>query len=200
MAKALRIIGLTGGVATGKTEALKLFRRRRFSVLSADVLSHACLRRGHPVYRAILKRWGKTVLRDNGEIDRSKLAAIVFANPQERHCLEGWIHPWVKKAMRSFIHKQRGPVVLEIPLLFEAGWAPWMDAIVVVTSSRAQQMARLQRSRGLSRRQAVARLKAQWPMSRKIQNADYVLRNTTTRQALQQQIKKLAMVFRKRSA
>jgi dephospho-CoA kinase len=182
-----QVIGITGGIATGKSEVLRILARRGFAVLSADAVAHACLLRGTPVYRKILRRFGPTLLRKNGEIDRLALGKIVFRKAAERQWLESVVHPCVIQRLRSFARGRRR-VALDIPLLFETGMQRLVNRVIVVSSTRQRQIARLAQRNGLSRSDALARIHAQWPLARKRRLADHVFHNNGTRKALRAQV------------
>ncbi|OGR89219.1 MAG: dephospho-CoA kinase [Elusimicrobia bacterium RIFCSPLOWO2_01_FULL_59_12] len=185
------VIGLTGGIATGKTTVLKEFARAGIPTLSSDALAHACLRPGHPVYRRVVRRFGRKILRDQGRICRRHLGRIVFAKPAERTWLERQIHPAVIRQLKSFIRKHRGLVALDIPLLFEARLGSLVDATLVVGSSRRSQIARMKRRDRLSDKDARQRIRSQLPLGLKMKRADYTLRNDGSRAALRSGVRAL---------
>src|SRR5262249_4865363 len=145
------------------------------ATLSADDLAHDCIRKGKPAYRAILKQFGREVLDAKKNIDRRCLGNMVFADPKQRRRLERIVHPCVAKGIRKFIRSHRGIVALDIPLLFEAHYESWVDRIVVVYSTRSQQIRRLIKRNGLTRSEALQRIQAQMPLAGKCRKADIVL-------------------------
>jgi dephospho-CoA kinase len=182
------VLGITGGIATGKTSVLQELKRRGIPTISSDDLAHACLKPGHPAYRKAIQHFGRDILGPRHQINRKRLGQIVFANPKERKWLERQIHPWVQRALMSFIRKYRGLTALDIPLLFEAGYQNKVDAVVVVGSSQASQLSRLKRRNGLEKRAALQRIQAQWPLSVKRKRADFVISNDGTRAQLRQAV------------
>jgi dephospho-CoA kinase len=185
------VLGVTGGIASGKTTVMRLLARRGIPTISSDDLAHACMRPGRPAYRAILRHFGGKILDRNDQINRRKLGEIVFAHPKKRKALEKIVHPCVIKGLKDFIGRHhKGVVALDIPLLFEARLTRLVDKTVVVYSTLAQQISRLRRRTGLSRPQALARIRAQMPLSRKRQKADHVLQNTGTLAHLRRQMDK----------
>jgi dephospho-CoA kinase len=190
MSSTRKIIGITGGIATGKTAVLKILKQRGLPVISSDELAHAALRN-----RAIRQR----VVRHFGTADRQALGRIVFARPAERQWLERQIHPWVIRGLKSFIRKHRGLIALDIPLLFEARLDNLVDAVVVVSASQASQLSRLQRRNQLDRAAALKRIRAQWPLSRKIKRADYVLANSGSLASLRKRVGALLVQLKEAS-
>jgi dephospho-CoA kinase len=183
------VLGITGGIASGKSTAMRILAGRGIPGISSDDLAHACIRRGRPAYRAILRRFGRAVLLPNGQINRRKLGEIVFANPKERKALEKMVHPCVIKGLKNFIERHhKGVVALDIPLLFESGLKHLVNKMVVVYCTRSQQMVRLRRRTGLSRDQALARLRAQMPLNQKCRKADWIWNNTRSTAHLRKQI------------
>lgn len=162
------VIGLTGGIATGKTTVLRQFARARIPVISSDELAHRCLKKGHPAARAILRRFET--------LDRATLGGIVFRSAALRKQLEKIIHPAVIKELKKFIQKHSGLIVLDIPLLFEARLESLVDQTLVVDASKKNQLERM-RQRGLSRKEGLLRIAAQMPLSVKKKRADLVLSN-----------------------
>jgi dephospho-CoA kinase len=186
------ILGITGGIASGKTTAMRMLSARGVSGISSDDLAHACIRRGRPAYRAIVRCFGKGVRSPNGQINRGRLGEIVFSDPKKRKALERIVHPCVIRGLKAFIERHhKGVVALDIPLLFESKLQNLVDKTVVIYCTRAQQIARLRKRTGLSRAQAWTRLRAQMPLGRKRRKADRVLQNTRTRAYLRRQIDSL---------
>lgn len=185
------VIGLTGGIASGKTTVLKAFQRLGATTLSADDLVHRMLHRKHPVGRRVIQVFGPTLVRKDGTIDRQKLGEIVFHDRHLRKRLECIVHPAVMRAMRAGWRTRKGVVVADIPLLFEARLCPQVDHVGVVWVPRPLQEQRLQERDGLSLRQIRERLTAQWPLSRKRHLADFVIDNSGSRQQTFRQVRRL---------
>jgi dephospho-CoA kinase len=182
------VIGVTGGIATGKSSVLQELKRQGIPTLAADDLAHACLRPGHPAYRQVVRHFGPEILGPGRQIDRKRLGAIVFAKPRERHWLENQIHPWVLRAVIAFIRKHPGMTALDIPLLYEAGYQKKMDVVVVVVSSLKAQLARLKRRNSLDKASALLRIRAQMPLAAKRKRADFVIRNDSSLSSLRRQV------------
>ncbi len=179
MQKMLRV-ALTGGIATGKSHVLELFRRRGVPCLDADALAHGVTSAGTQATTAIAGRFGAEILDEDGAVDRAKLGLIVFADPVARRDLEAIVHPAVYRAiaagLRGFELTGEHPfAIVDVPLLFETGHQKEFDRVVVTTCSAELQIARLL-ERGMSREAARQRLAAQWPIGEKVSRADFVIR------------------------
>jgi dephospho-CoA kinase len=190
------LVGLTGGVATGKSTVAKMFKQCGAAVINADLLARQVVEPGKPAWRAIVKLFGRTVLNQDRSLDRQALGSIVFHNPKRRRQLERIIHPRVAREQQRLVHRiaKRKPhavVIYEVPLLFEAGVDKRVDKIIVVTVDRNTQIARLSKRNGLSRAEALRRIRSQMPLAKKIQQADHVLNGTLSRPSLRKQVGQL---------
>ena len=186
-----RIIGLTGGIATGKSTVSKhLSQVHRLPVLDADVYAREAVQLGSPILRAIADRYGADVLLPDGSLNRQRLGDIVFHHAAEKRWLERQIHPYVRdrftKAMQDFAEDQT--VVQAIPLLFEAGLTDQVTEIWVVVCSEDQQLSRLMQRDRLSLEQAQARIRSQMPLAEKAARADVVLDNSGEVSALLEKV------------
>jgi dephospho-CoA kinase len=189
-------VGLTGGVATGKSTVAKMFKRCGAAVINADLLARQVVEPGKPAWRAIVKLFGKTVLNQDRSLDRQALGSIVFQNPKKRRQLEHIIHPRVAREQQRLVRRiaKRKPhavVIYEVPLLFEAGVDKRVDKVIVVTVDRETQIARLKKRNGLSRAEALRRIRSQMPLAKKRHLADYVLDGTTPVKPLVKQVSHL---------
>ena len=185
------ILGITGGIASGKTTVMKMLADAGLPTLCSDDLAHACIRRGTPAYRAILARFGSGILGGDRQIDRKKLGRIVFNDPLQRRQLERIVHPCVIRGLRQFIKRHRGVMALDIPLLYEAGYEDLVNSVIVVYSTRTQQLKRLMRRSGMSRSEASRRVASQLPIEEKCRRANLVLDNSRTLESLRDQVQKL---------
>ena len=171
-------IGLTGGIATGKSHVLDRFRQRGVPCLDADELAHGVTAAGTEATAAIAERFGAEVLAADGSVDRKKLGSIVFADPAARRELEAIVHPAVHRAIamgvRAFELMGDALAVVDIPLLFETGAEKTFDRVIVTACAAETQVARLVQ-RGLTEEAARQRLAAQWPTERKTARADFVI-------------------------
>ncbi|HEV2946520.1 MAG TPA: dephospho-CoA kinase, partial [Gemmataceae bacterium] len=141
-------------------------------------------------------RWGHEILNDQGEVDRRRLGAIVFADPKERQALETLVFPWIEKRIdeeldRAMDNPQVNFVVLDAAIMLEAGWAKRGDKIVFVDAPREERVRRLGQERGWTPQQIEEREKAQWPLNEKQMRADATLDNSGAPEALARQIRKL---------
>lgn len=175
-----RRIGLTGGIATGKsTVAAILSGSHGLPVLDADVYARQLLAPGTAASQAVLDRYGLQLQTPDGALDRRALGRIVFARPRERRWLEALTHPLVKEAFTRDLarHHQAATVVLVAPLLFEAGLEALCSEVWLVDLDEASQLERLLARDHLSPQEARQRIQAQWPLARKRGLADVILRN-----------------------
>lgn len=187
-----RRIGLTGGIATGKSTVGQLLAGRfGLPVLDADRFARGALAPGSPAARAVLARYGKAVAAGAGDaIDRAALGRIVFADPLERRWLEQLVHPLVRQSFEAELERlAHAPVVvLMIPLLFETGLESLCSEVWLVTCLPATQLQRLIGRDGLPEHEARQRIAAQWPLARKQALADRLIHNDGDPQALEQQL------------
>ncbi|HEX5646516.1 MAG TPA: dephospho-CoA kinase [Nitrospira sp.] len=177
------LVGLTGGVATGKSTVAAMFTRCGAVVIDADAVAREVVAPGKPAWRDIVTVFGGGVLNPNRTINRSALGAIVFRNKAKRQRLERIIHPRVAQEQmrltRAAAKKDPHAVVIyDVPLLFEAGIDKRVDKTIVVTADRETQIARLKRRNGFSRAEALRRIRSQMPLANKVARADYVLDGT----------------------
>ena len=195
------LVGLTGGIATGKSTVASMFRRFGATVIDADQLARDVVQPGKPAWREIVKTFGKRVLLPDRTIDRHALGSIVFHNRRKLRRLERIIHPRVAREQQRRARgiARRTPdaiIIYEVPLLFEAGVNTRVDKIIVVTADRETQVARLKRRNGLTRRQAFQRISSQMALAEKARRADIVLDGTKSKSLLSREIRRLLRVFR----
>ena len=178
------VVGLTGGFGTGKTTVAQMLAACGATVLDSDRVVRGLLAATGSCYRAVVRRFGEDIVGKDGEIDKARLAALVFADQQGRRALEKIIHPKVCAYLRAKIKEFRrgsgGVLVLEIPLLFEVGMERAVDRVIVVRARQKDQVGRALRGRFSDRREILARIKAQWPLSQKLKCADIVIDNRGT--------------------
>jgi dephospho-CoA kinase len=186
-----RLIGLTGGIATGKsTVAAYLHDRHNIPILDADSYAREAVEIHSPILTAIADRYGAEILHSDGSLKRGPLGEIIFNHPGERAWVESQIHPYVKRGFQQALSALRAApiVVLMIPLLFEAQLTAWVTEIWVVACDPATQLTRLMVRNGLTKTQALARINSQMPLAVKVDRADVVLVNDHTREHLHEQI------------
>ena len=176
------IVGVTGGIGSGKTTVAEMFRRIGAVVIDADEISHQLIYPGRPAWKKIVSTFGKAVLRRDYFIDRKVLAQKVFSDSRQLKKLSGIIHPLVYKAIREKIARIKRPapsavVILDVPLLLESGGRKHADKLVVVAAPRDVQLKRACEKFGIGRFDALRRIKAQMPLKEKIKIADFVIDN-----------------------
>ena len=197
------IVGLTGGISSGKSTVLKIFRKFGSRTIAADEIAHQLTRPGTRVLKEIAKKFGEDVLNRNGTLNRRKLADIIFRNRQKRKTLNAIMHPKIiaeierkirqfeKQTKRSQLRasrKKKNIVVVDIPLLFEAKLEYLVNKIVLVYVPQKVQIERLQRDYNLTVKQARARLNAQIPIYKKRKYVDYIINGNLDSLSLQKQI------------
>lgn len=201
----VRAIGLTGGIATGKTAISSyLADTYKFPILDADIYAREAVHPGSPILESIVERYGAVILLPDGNLNRSELGNIIFCNPAERQWLEQQIHPYVRRrfvegtqsciaALTQDTHNTL-TLVLVVPLLFEAQMTDLCTEIWVVYCSPQVQLERLMQRDGLSGDRASARINAQMPLAQKCQKADFVLDNSSTLDSLLLQVDALLLM------
>lgn len=198
---AMLLVGLTGGIATGKSTVAKMFKRCGAVVIDADELAREVVQPGKPAWHEIVHTFGKTILNLDRTIDRHALGALAFASRAKLRRLERIIHPRVAREQGRLTRAaaRRDPqavVIYDVPLLFEAGIDKRVNKTIVVTADRETQIARLKKRNGLTRAEAVRRMKRQMPLSRKIRLADHVIQGTLKPASLRQAVRTLMRAFR----
>ena len=172
-------VALTGGIATGKTYCLTRLAALGAPVIDADRLARDAVAPGTPGLSAVVARFGPEVLATSGALDRPRVAAVVFADPDARRDLERIVHPIVYRGIREWADRLaaagRPLAVADVPLLYETGHDRDFDRVVVVACPPDQQVRRLAERNRLSEPDARRRLAAQWPIERKRAAADYVI-------------------------
>ena len=198
------VIGLTGGVGTGKSTVARMFAQRGAVVLDADAIAHELMRPRRAVWRRIIQRFGSGVLNADRTINRSRLAALVFRDQTKRRQLESLVHPPVLRRIRQDVARLRRAarvpaVVLDVPLLIEVEAHRAVDALVVVTAPRRVQQQRLRRKYGWSTRDMTARIAAQWTLSAKVALADFVVHNADGMNATRTQVTRIWQTLQARN-
>ncbi len=180
------IVGLTGGIASGKSTVAAMFAELGAAVVDADAIARDIAVPGHPSLALITHRFGREVISADGQLDRKRLGAIVFADDDARRDLEAITHPYIRAASQldiaNHIAGGREVVFYEAALIVEKQLhdSPWMHALVVVSSPPAQQLARIIARDQLGEDEARARIEAQAPLAAKLAAADYVVENSTS--------------------
>ncbi|MDN8589976.1 dephospho-CoA kinase [Paenibacillus sp. 11B] len=186
-------IGLTGGIATGKSSVSAFLASKGALLIDADVIAREVMMPGHPVLAAAVQRFGQAILNEDGTLDRKKLGSIVFQDPEERKALEAITHPAIRKEMREraamyeLEHADK-LVVSDIPLLYESGLEEGFEEVMVVYVPRSVQRERLMSRDAMTVEQADARINVQMDIEDKKQRADVVIDNSGLWSETEQQI------------
>ncbi len=185
-----RLVGLTGGIATGKSTVATLLAEMGIPLLDADQLAREAVAPGSPILQTLFDHFGPEIQDQKGQLDRKALGRIVFHHPEERLWLEQQIHPYVKAQLQERTAQwQDHPIVCwVVPLLFEAGMTDMVTEIWVVTCPLPQQKQRMQDRDHLTAGEVQARIDSQWPLDQKVALADVVLNNSGTIQDLRVQV------------
>lgn len=185
------VAALTGGIGTGKSSVLAEFERLGAATVCLDQVAREQAKKGREGYAAIVKAFGRGILDAEGNIDRPRLGARVFRSPAARRRLERAAHPLILAEMRRLIARLRGVVVVDVPLLFEAGLQDRFDATLLVSCRPEEQVRRVMRRDGLPAAEVRRRIKAQWPLARKRALADFTLDNDGTPKDLRAKVRAL---------
>ena len=191
------VIGVTGGLGTGKSTVAAMFKQLgAAAVLDADVIAHRVMEPKRLAWRQLVKTFGEKILNEDQTINRRSLAAIVFRDETARKRLDAMVHPHVLRAIRQRLSQlRRSPrvqaVILDVPLLIEAGAQQMVDALVVVTAPQVVQRERLTRKYGWSDEETTARIGAQMELSAKAALADHVVDNSGSVDATRTQVKRI---------
>ena len=193
-----RRIGLTGGIASGKSSVGRWLTDQGIPLLDADLFAHQALASGQAASHAVVQRYGNAVVRagsdpESAELDRTALGAIVFSDSLQRKWLEELVHPLVHQQLETELKrlKSEPTVALMIPLLFEAGLNSLCTEVWVVHCSPEQQLERLMDRNGLNAAEAQQRIQSQWPLAKKLGLADRVLDNSGEPKAWETQASQL---------
>ncbi len=191
----MRIIGLTGGIASGKSMVARILEVLGGVVIDADQLARAVVAPGEPAYHAIVAEFGEGILKPDRTINRGALAKIVFADPQARRRLELITHPAIAKRAEEKLAALRAAgtavVIYMAPLLIEAGVTSRVDEVWVVYADQQTQVARLMHRDGISRAEALQRLAAQMPMDEKRMYGKVVIDNRGTPEETERQVREI---------
>lgn len=171
------VLGLTGGIGTGKSSALKAFESRGAATVCLDQIAKEQAKPGREGYKAIVKNFGRCILRDDGTINRALLGRVIFSDERAKRGLERATHPLILKEMKRLIGRLRGLVVVDVPLLFEKKLQKNFDATMVIACKPEKQIKRIVKRDGLTSREARLRIKAQMPLEKKRRMADVSIRN-----------------------
>ena len=189
-----KIIGITGGIASGKSTVTNFLRQRGFEVVDADALVHQLQKPGGRLYQILVEHFGEKVLLEDGKLNRPLLASLIFSNSEERE--------WSKETQGQIVREELGSLrdklaqtddvfFMDIPLLFEQEYASWFDETWLVYVSRDTQLDRLMKRDYLTIEDAQARMASQWPLEEKKRLASHILDNNGSREQLLSQVASL---------
>ncbi len=188
----MRVFGITGGIATGKSTVSNMIKEFGFTVIDADVVAREVMEPGREAYMKVVEHFGKEILLDNEQIDRQKLGAIVFHNEEKRQLLNSLVHPAVRKEMlkQKEEAERRGEkaVFLDIPLLYEGRLTYLVEKVIVVYTDVNTQLKRLMSRNQLSKDEALARIHSQMSIEEKRKLADEVIDNRGSLDQTRQQL------------
>ena len=186
-----KIIGITGGIASGKSTVTEFLRQNGFEVVDADAVVHQLQKPGGRLYQIIVEHFGDKVLLESSELNRPLLASLIFSNPKEQEWSErtqGEIIREELAALRNQLDQTEALFFMDIPLLFEQNYASWFDETWLVYVNRDVQLERLMKRDQISKEAAESRLNSQWPLERKMVLASHSLDNNGTQKQLITQV------------
>jgi dephospho-CoA kinase len=187
------VVGLTGGICSGKSTVAAMFARLGAVVIDADQVAHELQAPGQRLFEAIVSAFGRRILGGDGRIDRRKLGAMVFADPSARSRLEAFLHPAIIEECERRIQRAAASgasvCLLDAALLIESGRHTRFDMVILVEVSEGVQLDRLVTRMGLSREEAMQRIRSQMPQEEKRRHAGYVIKNDGTLEEAERQVK-----------
>jgi len=189
-----KIIGITGGIASGKSTVTEFLRQKGFQVVDADAVVHQLQKPGGRLFQVLVEHFGEKVLLENGELNRPLLASLIFSNPEEQEWskrTQGEIIREELAALRNQFAQTEALFFMDIPLLFEQNYASWFDETWLVYVNRDVQLERLMKRDQISKEAAESRLNSQWPLERKISLASHSLDNNGNQEQLIAQVVQL---------
>ena len=189
-----KIIGITGGIASGKSTVTEFLRQKGFQVVDADAVVHQLQKPGGRLYQVLVEHFGEKILLENGELNRPLLASLIFSNPEEQEWskrTQGEIIREELAALRNQFAQTEALFFMDIPLLFEQNYASWFDETWLVYVNRDIQLERLMKRDQISKEAAESRLNSQWPLERKINLSSHSLDNNGNQEQLIAQVVQL---------
>ena len=186
-----KIIGITGGIASGKSTVTNFLRKQGFQVVDADALVRQLQKPGGRLFQALVQHFGQEIILENGELNRPLLASLIFSNPEEREWskrIQGKIIREELATLREQLARTESIFFMDIPLLFEQDYSAWFDETWLVYVDRNIQVERLMKRDQLSKDGAESRLAAQWPVEKKKDLASHVLNNNGNQDQLLTQV------------
>ena len=189
-----KIIGITGGIASGKSTVTEFLRQKGFQVVDADAVVHQLQKPSGRLYQVLVEHFGEKILLENGELNRTLLASLIFSNPEEQEWskrTQGEIIREELDALRNQLAQTEALFFMDIPLLFEQDYASWFDETWLVYVNRDVQLERLMKRDQISKEAAESRLNSQWPLERKISLSSHSLDNNGNQEQLIAQVVQL---------
>ena len=189
-----KIIGITGGIASGKSTVTEFLRQKGFQVVDADAVVHQLQKPSGRLYQVLVEHFGEKILLENGELNRPLLGSLIFSNPEEQEwskITQGEIIREELAALRNHLAQTEALFFMDIPLLFEQNYASWFDETWLVYVNRDVQLERLMKRDQISKEAAESRLNSQWPLERKISLASHSLDNNGNQEQLIAQVVQL---------
>ena len=189
-----KIIGITGGIASGKSTVTEFLRQKGFQVVDADAVVRQLQKPGRRLYQVLVVHFGEKILLENGELNRPLLASLIFSNPEEQEWskrTQGEIIREELAALRNHFAQTEALFFMDIPLLFEQDYASWFDETWLVYVNRDVQLERLMKRDQISKEAAETRLNSQWPLERKISLSSHSLDNNGNQEQLIAQVVQL---------
>lgn len=197
----MRWWGLTGGIATGKSSVAARLKARGIPVVDADVIAREVVARGTPGLRKIVEVFGRSVVQEDGTLDRAKMAADIFSDLEKRRRLESIIHPLVQERVRELrrqLEAQNVPLAFyDVPLLYEKNLIDQFEGVVVIGCSGQKQLDRLMARNGLNKSEAAARIGSQMSLMEKAEQANHVIWNDGTLADLDAEVERLLAKIQK---
>ena len=195
-----KIIGLTGGIASGKSTVSNWLISQGYPVVDADIAARKVVEPGMPALREITEAFGNDMLLEDGTLDRKKLGSVIFADEEKRHTLNAIVHPavreWMGQETDRAVENGASIVIMDIPLLFESKLTHMVEETILVYVSKETQLKRLMERDGYSESDALARIQAQMPIDDKRKLADYVVDNNGTISETVEQVKEIMNQFK----
>jgi dephospho-CoA kinase len=190
-----KVIGLTGGIGSGKSTVSQYLAELGAVIIDADKVGHEAFQPATEAWREVVATFGRDIVTPNGEIDRKKLGAIVFDNPQALTQLNRIMHPKMRDMMKAQIDEYRrqgvAVVVLEAAILIEANWTPLVDEVWVTIAPESAVLERLKKQRGLAEEQTLARIRSQLSNEERLKHADVVITNEGNLEEVKARVKEL---------
>jgi dephospho-CoA kinase len=186
-----KVIGVTGGIASGKSNVISIIKRQGFKVIDCDLINHNLQKINMPIYNAIKEAFGSSYFLDNGELDRKKLGELIFHNEKEKLKLNSISHPIIKEEVLKEINKADGIVFVDVPLLYESKFDSLCDKVICVYLNRKMQIERLMERDHIDYSYAKSKIASQMDLDQKRDLADYVIDSKGSFQETERQVLKI---------